>query len=234
MVQISRKDLERLAIGFGIADFLTEGRLSAPIARGTKAALKRAAPAIARGIVQYGPRVALTAARVTPTPLAAAAVGAAAIQNRRRIADAAGNIYEEVAPVATEYLGGVAERTQEFARDPQSYLESIGVDRFDPFRPIGGKAFPKTKKKSKFNQAVSKGMSIVKGSTSFGKKGVINNAKKAFSTVTKVASGVSKGRKAPKSGIRRKLHTAISKILPKKKKTAPKRKKIDIKVYRGG
>ena len=77
-------------------------------------------------------------------------------------------------------------------------------------------------------------MSIVKGSTSFGKKGTINNAKKAFSTVTKVASGVSKGRKAPKSGIKRKLHTAIAKILPKKKKTAPKRKKIDITVYKGG
>jgi len=60
----------------------------------------------------------------------------------------------------------------------------------------------------------------------------INNAKKAFSAVTKVASGVSKGRKAPKSGIRRKLHTAIAKILPKKKKTAPKRKKINITVNR--
>ena len=77
MVQISRRDLERLAIGVGIADFLTEGRLSAPIARGTKSALKKAAPAIARGIIRYGPRVAVTAARVTPTPLAAAATGAA-------------------------------------------------------------------------------------------------------------------------------------------------------------
>jgi hypothetical protein len=238
MVQISRKDLERLAIGFGIADFLTEGRLSAPIARGTKAALKKAAPAIARGIVQYGPRVALTAARVTPTPLAAAATGAAIVANRERIRDAAGNVYERVQPGVSEYLGGVGERAREFITDPRGYSESIGVD-FDPFRPIVGRppgtmALGKRKKPSKFNQAIKKGMSIVKGSTSFGKKGVINNAKKAFSTVTKVASGVSKGRKAPKNGIRRKLHTAMSKILPKKKKTAPKRKKIDIKVYRGG
>jgi hypothetical protein len=234
MVQISRKDLERLAIGFGIADFLTEGRLSAPIARGTKAALKRAAPAIARGIVQYGPRVALTAARVTPTPLAAAAVGAAAVQNRRRIADAAGNIYEEVAPA----VGRAGERAREFITDPRGYSESIGVD-FDPFRPIVGRppgtlAFPKRKKPSKFNQAIKKGMSIVKGSTSYGKKGTINNAKKAFAAVTKAASAVNKGRKAPKSGIRRKLHTAMSKILPKKKKTTKKKSKIDIKVYRGG
>ena len=76
MVNISRKDLERLAIGFGVADFLTEGRLSAPIARGTKAALKKAAPAIGRALIRYGPTVAVTAARVTPTPLAAAATGA--------------------------------------------------------------------------------------------------------------------------------------------------------------
>ena len=233
MVTISRKDLERLAIAFGIADFFSGGKLTAPIGNAARKALVKAAPAIGRGIIRYGPTVAASAARVTPGPVAAAALGATAFANRRRIADAAGNIYEEVAPAATEYLGGVAGRTQEFASDPQSYLESIGVDRFDPFRPIGGKAFPKAKKPSKFNQAIKKGMSIVKGSTSFGKKGVINNAKKAFSTVTKVASGVSKGRKAPKNGIRRKLHTAMAKILPKKKKTAPKRKKIDITVYKG-
>ena len=234
MGTISRKDLERLAIAFGIADFFSGGKLTAPIGNAARKALVKAAPAIGRGIIRYGPTVAASAARVTPGPVAAAALGATAFANRRRIADAAGNIYEEVAPAATEYLGGVAGRTQEFASDPQSYLESIGVDRFDPFRPIGGKAFPKAKKPSKFNQAIKKGMSIVKGSTSFGKKGVINNAKKAFSTVTKVASGVSKGRKAPKNGIRRKLHTAMAKILPKKKKTAPKRKKIDITVYKGG
>ena len=231
MVQISRRDLERLAIGFGITDFLTEGRLSAPIARGTKAALKRAAPAIARGIVQYGPRVAITAARVTPTPLAAAAVGAAAIQNRRRIADAAGNIYEEVAPAVQQYGAGVVERAldSETYVSPRAFPAPMAQDIL-----LEGITKGRKRKKTKFNQAVSKGMSIVKDSTSFGKKGVINNAKKAFSTVTKVASGVSKGRKAPKSGIRRKLHTAISKILPKKKKTTKKKSKIDIKVYRGG
>ena len=96
------------------------------------------------------------------------------------------------------------------------------------FQGITGR--PRPKKKSKFNQAVSKGMSLVKQSTSFGKKGTINNAKKAFSTVTKVASGVSRGRKAPKSGIRRKLHTAMAKILPKKKKTRKKRKGYTITV----
>ena len=212
MPNISRRDLERLAIGFGIADFLTEGRLSAPIARGTKAALKKAAPAIARGIIRYGPTAAVTAARVTPTPLAAAATGAALIANRERIADAAGNIYERVAPAAQQYGAGVVER----ALDPETYAP-MGEPR--DILPLGGPIKRPTKRRlSKFNQAIKKGMSTVKGSTSYGKKGVINNAKKAFSMVTKVASGVSKGRKAPKSGIRRKVHSAISKILPKKKK----------------
>jgi hypothetical protein len=228
MVQISRRDLELLAVGFGIADFLSEGRLTKPISKVTKAALRKAAPAIARGIVTYGPTVAKTAVRVTPGPVAGAALGVAAFQNRRRIADAAGNIYEEVAPVVQDYGAGVVER----ALDPETYQQ-----RFEPMRGRdvllqGITERKRPKRKSKFNQAVSKGMSIIKGSTSYGKKGTINNAKKAFTAVTKAASNVSKGKKAPKSGIKRKLHTAMAKILPKKKKAKPKRKKIDIKVYR--
>ena len=217
MVQISRKDLERLAIGFGIADFLTEGRLSAPIARGTKAALKKAAPAIARGIITYGPRVALTAARVTPGPVAGVALGAAAYSQRERIADTAGNIYERLQPGASEYLGGVGGRMKEFATDPEGYIESIGGLPLG--RPSPGKAVPFARKTSKFNKAIKKGMSLLKGSTSYGKKGTINNAKKAFSAVTKAASRVNRGRKAPAKGIARKLHTAMTKIIGKKKQT---------------
>ena len=226
MVQISRKDLERLAIAFGIADFFSGGRLTAPVGNAARRALTKAAPAIARGIVQYGPAAVGTAARVTPTGAVAATAGVLAIQNREKIADLAAQGYEVIAPAAQQYGQGVVER----ALDPETYQQ-----RYTPM--LGGDFLTqelmkrqKPKKKTKFNQAVSKGMSIIKESTSFGKKGVINNAKKAFSTVTKAASNVSKGKKAPKSGIKRKLHTAMAKILPKKKKTAPKRKKIDIKV----
>jgi len=228
MVQISRRDLELLAVGFGIADFLTEGALTKPVARTTKAALRKALPAVGRGIIRYGPRVALTAARVTPTPLAAAATGAAIVANRRRIADAAGNIYEEVAPAVQQYGAGVVER----ALDPESFMLPEGPTQAEQlgFRLPSSK--PRRKIASKFNQAVKRGMAIVKGSTSYGKKGTINNAKKAFSAVTKAASAVSRGRKAPKSGIKRKLHTAMSKILPKKKKTTKKKSKINITVYK--
>ena len=228
MVQVSRKDLERLAIGFGIADFLTEGALTKPIARSTKSALRKAAPAIGRGIIRYGPKVALTAARVTPTPLAAAVTGAAIVANREVIRDAAGNVYERVAPAVQDYGAGVVQR----AMDPQSFMLPEGPTQAEQlgFRLPSSK--PRRKIASKFNQAVKRGMAIVKGSTSYGKKGTINNAKKAFTAVTKAASAVNKGRKAPKSGIRRKLHTAMSKILPKKKKTTKKKSKINITVYK--
>jgi len=55
------------------------------------------------------------------------------------------------------------------------------------------------KKKSRFNTGVSKALKSIKASTAFGKKGTINNAKKAFSAATKAVSARAKGKKAPKS-----------------------------------
>ena len=73
---------------------------------------------------------------------------------------------------------------------------------------------PKAKKRSKsnFNKMVSLGMKKIKASTSYGKKGTINNAKKAFSAVTKAASAVTSGKKLPKSGVKRTLMTWMRKI----------------------
>ena len=62
---------------------------------------------------------------------------------------------------------------------------------------------------SKFNKAVSAGMKVVKKSTSYGAKGKISPAKKAFSLVTKLASAKKRKKKSPKSGIRRKIWTAM-------------------------
>ncbi len=73
---------------------------------------------------------------------------------------------------------------------------------------------PKAKKrsKSKFNKMVSAGMKSLKASTSYGKKGSISNAKKAFSLATKAASAVTKGHKLPKSGIKRRIMTVMRRI----------------------
>ena len=69
------------------------------------------------------------------------------------------------------------------------------------------------KKKSAFNKAVSVGMKVAKASTSYGKKGVINDSKKAFKAVTKEASRIKKGGKLASKGIKRKIGLAIRKVL---------------------
>jgi len=65
------------------------------------------------------------------------------------------------------------------------------------------------RKPSAFNRAVSAGMKAIKKSTSYGKKGTIKPAKKAFALVTKLASAKKKKKKAPKSGIRRRIWNAM-------------------------
>jgi hypothetical protein len=71
----------------------------------------------------------------------------------------------------------------------------------------------RTKKTSNFNKAIKVGMATVKKSTSFGKKGIITSPKRAFSTVTKTASAMLKGKKLPKAGIKRKIALSIRSIL---------------------
>jgi len=77
------------------------------------------------------------------------------------------------------------------------------------------KAATKTRRKvkSKFNKSIAAGMKAVKMSTSYGSKGKISNAKKAFSAVTKTASKINKGAKVAKSGIARKIGLAVKKVL---------------------
>jgi hypothetical protein len=72
---------------------------------------------------------------------------------------------------------------------------------------------PSKRKKriSKFNQAIKQGMSIIKSSKSYGKPGVINNPKKAFTAVTKTVSKVKKGKATPKKGILKKVAAAARK-----------------------
>ena len=73
------------------------------------------------------------------------------------------------------------------------------------------------KRRTQFNKAVSEGMKAVKQSTSYGKKVTINNAKKAFSAVNKVASKLNKGQKVGTKGPTGVIKRAIGKFFPKKK-----------------
>jgi hypothetical protein len=65
---------------------------------------------------------------------------------------------------------------------------------------------------SSFNKAVSKGMNVVKKAKTYGGKGKIKPAKKAFSMVVKLASAKKKKKKAPKRGIRRSIWNAMGRL----------------------
>tara|TARA_Y100001937_G_C7121568_1_gene332871 strand:- start:1411 stop:1977 length:567 start_codon:yes stop_codon:yes gene_type:complete len=73
------------------------------------------------------------------------------------------------------------------------------------------------KRRTQFNKAVSEGMKAVKKSTSYGKKGTINNARKAFTAVTRVASKLNKGQKVGSKGPTGVIKRAINKFFRKKK-----------------
>ena len=77
---------------------------------------------------------------------------------------------------------------------------------------VEASARAKPRKKSTFNKAVSAGLKALKGSTKYGKKGIISNAKAAFKTATKAASARSKGKKMPKSGPSRVAYKAAKTV----------------------
>jgi len=188
MVNISKRDLAVIAGLAGAADFLAEGRFTAPLSRALKTAIRRGGPAAARFTGATALRAAGTVASVGKTialrhpVLTAGAVVYYTYQNR-------------------DELGGLIEQGYELVQPGLQALADLDA-------PIVGVRIPK-KRMTDFNKAVKKGMAIVKGSTSYGKKGTINNAKKAFSAVTKVASAASNQRKMPKSGITRKIYLGI-------------------------
>ena len=189
MVKISKRDLAVIAGLAGAADFLAEGRFTAPLARGLKTVIRRGGPTAARFTGATALRAAGTVASVGKTialrhpVLTAGAVVYYTYQNR-------------------DELGGLVEQGYEVVQDFGDITKSKFEEGVRPLKKV-------KKRMTAFNSAVKKGMSIVKGSTSYGKKGTINNAKKAFSAVTKVASAASKKNKAPKKGITRKIYLGI-------------------------
>jgi len=199
---ISKKDLNTIgaiAAGVGVLDFFLEGKIGAPIARalkaGGKAAFTRGGPTAARFTGSTALRAAGTVASVGKTialrhpVLTAGAVVYYTYQNRDELA----NLVEQGYDIIQEGIGLLPGARE--AAMPNPVLDII---------------LPRRKKRmTDFNKAVKKGMSIVKGSTSYGKKGTINNAKKAFSAVTKVASAASKKKKMAKKGIARKIYMGI-------------------------
>ena len=176
MVKLTKRDLAIIGGLAGVADFLAEGRLSAPLSRALKraaiAAGKRAiftAPAAARVSAATLPRIGMTALKVGKTIalrhpiLTAGAIAYYTIKNRDEIEDIIREGYEVVSDVE---LPG-AQRRRDFAADPIGFVQDVrsemtpGVGPGGFFRPLPGRipeSFRQKKpkrRKSTYNTAVS-------------------------------------------------------------------------------
>jgi len=199
MVKFTRRDLTIIAGLAGIADILTQHRFTIPVERAILRAFGKAAPVAARGAAAFVPRALGTVGFVAMKHpwVATAAVIYVGIKNREKIRSLLEQGYDIVEPAVQPTISGVLDITEP---GREELLAGIGA------RPITTKL---TRRPSKFNQAVKAGMAVVKKSTSYGGKGVIKPAKKAFSVVVKLASAKKKKKKAPKSGIRRRIWNAM-------------------------
>ena len=203
MVKFTKRDIAIIAGLAGAADFLAEGRFSAPVARALKKVIVRVAPVAARGVAGFVPAATRTVGFVAMKHpwVATAAVLYVGIKNREKIR----SLLEQGYDIVEE----AGEARQEALMDVPSIPFTDFKIRPSPGRPIPQAFLGKKRRPSAFNKAIKAGMLAVKKSTSYGKKGTINPAKKAFSVVVKLAAAKKKKKKAPKSGIRRRIWNAM-------------------------
>jgi len=203
MVNVSRRDLEIIAVALGGVDFYLEGALTKPVSRALKSAVGKARPVATRQAAAFVPRALGTARYVAMRHpyIAAAVVTYEVVKNREQIGQLLNEGWQVIEPAVNPVLELTAPGRQEL-------FETMGP-RAAPFIPGIIEKFRPKRKASAFNKAVSAGMRVVKKSTSYGGKGVIKPAQKAFSVVVKLASARKKKKKAPKSGIRRKIWNAM-------------------------
>jgi len=159
--------------------------------------------------------------KVLPAALRIGAVPAVSI---------AGSVGRAALPLVTNpYLAGTALGLGALQTQPgQQLLEAAEQSGADTRRSLDmalfnlqAQAEQKVKRtKSKFNKAVGAGMKAAKQSTSYGKKGIINAPKKAFASVTKLASKINKAKlpghklpAKPKSLNAKKIYSSILRVL---------------------
>jgi len=188
--QFTKRELEimvsALALDKGL-DFMTGGKLN-----------------------KYGRKAAIKIVKTT-LPLALRIGGSVGVSTARAALPLVTNPY-----LAGTALGLGALQTQPGQQLLEEASERGRMDRIRFEQALTdltvGAGKVKTRTKSKFNKMVSKGMSTLKSSTSYGKKGVINAPKKAFKAVVAAASAVNRVKKLPKSGMKRKLMIMMRKI----------------------
>jgi len=210
MVLLSEKQQRDLLIVAGLADFLVGGKLTAAARTAVVAALRRGVPVAARGAASFVPGIARTVGMVAMRHpyVAAGAVIYVAVTEREKIR----TLLEQGYDVIEERLPTPSLPTPPSRPGIPGVEEIITgsmVPQFMPRPPLPPGSRLRPRRPSAFNRAVSAGMKAIKKSTSYGKKGTIRPAKKAFALVTKLASAKKKKKKAPKSGIRRRIWNAM-------------------------
>jgi len=187
MALLSDKQQRDLLIALGLLDFVTRGRVNAAAFDLSLATLKRVFPVAVRAGVSVAGSVGRAAIPLATNPyLAGAALGYGALQTEP------------------------GQQLLEMAED-RGRMDRIRYEQALTDLEVGIKSKVK-KTKSKFNKMVSAGMKSIKQTTSYGKKGIINAPKKAFKSVVSAASAVNRGKKLPKSGIKRKLMLLMRKV----------------------
>jgi hypothetical protein len=188
--QFTKRELEimvsALALDKGL-DFLTGGKINQWGRKAAVKIVKTTLPLALRATTSVGGSVARAAIPLATNPLiAGTALGLGALQTEP----------------GQELLAAAEERGRmDRIRFEQALTDlEVGVGKV------------KSRTKSKFNKFVSAGMKSVKASATYGKKGVISAPKKAFKAVVSAASAVNKGKKMPKSGLKRKLMMVMRKI----------------------
>jgi len=189
--QFTKRELEimvsALALDKGL-DFLTGGRLNKISRKAAVQVVKKVLPAALRVAAVPAASIARSALPLAYNPyIAGTALGLGALQTEP----------------GQDLLAAAAESGRDTRRSLDMALFNI--------QALGEEKVKRTK--SKFNTMVSKGMKSVKASTTYGKKGIINAPKNAFKAVVAAASAVTKGKKPPKSGLKRKLMLLMRKIL---------------------
>jgi len=190
MSKFTKRELEimvsALALDKGL-DFLTGGKINKWSRKAAIKIVKTTLPVALRATTSVGGSAARAALPLVTNPyLAGAALGYGALQTEP----------------GQDLLAAASERGR---------MDRIRFEQALTDLEVGVKSRVK-KTKSKFNKMVSAGMKALKASPSYGKKGTISNAKKAFSLSTKAASAVTKGHKLPKSGIKRRIMSAMRKL----------------------
>jgi len=187
MALLSDKQQRDVLVALGIIDFVSRGKINAAAFDLSLATVKRVFPVAGRAALGVAGSVGRAAIPLATNPIiAGTALGYGALQTEQ------------------------GQQLLEMAED-RGRMDRIRYEQALTDLSQGVKSRVR-KTKSKFNQAVSKGMKAVKNSTSYGKKGVINAPKKAFKVVTGAASAVTRGKKLPKSGIKRILMQAMRKL----------------------